>query len=106
MVVNEDYIFDKAQKSDGVSIWGVMKKSYVLEVPKKVYDNGIEMKVTEIRDSAFQLGNFEEARIADSVEVIGKWAFASCNNLKKINLPQSLKIIGTYAFHDLSLIHI
>ena len=23
MVVNEDYIFDKAQKSDGVSIWGV-----------------------------------------------------------------------------------
>ena len=73
----------RRKRATAFQFGGVMKKSYVLEVPKKVYDNGIEMKVTEIRDSAFQLGNFEEARIADSVEVIGKWAFASCNNLKR-----------------------
>jgi len=45
----------------------------------------------------------KEYTVPDSVEVIGEKAFAYCTHLEKINLPDSIRSIGRYAFKETSL---
>lgn len=59
--------------------------------------------VTRIGDSAFDrfVDNNEgliSVTLPDSVETIGKYAFAHCPNLERINIPENLKTIEDYAF--------
>lgn len=53
----------------------------------------------EIGESAFDCcAEIEELAIPDSVKIIGGWAFSSCPDLKKVVLPGSLKEIPAAAF--------
>lgn len=55
--------------------------------------------VKEIYDRMFyQDEEIYEVELPDSVEKIGRAAFAGCINLEKINLPKGLKKIGEKAF--------
>ena len=39
--------------------------------------------------------------LANGITSIGDWAFYGCENLKKIDIPKSIKVIGYEAFHDI-----
>lgn len=44
-----------------------------------------------------------KVHIADGVTSIGKQAFANCNNITSVNLPNSINHIGAYAFESTQL---
>lgn len=47
----------------------------------------------------FHWNNYiREVKLPEGVEKIGEYAFCNCKNLEKINLPDSIKSIGTGAF--------
>ncbi len=71
---------------------GTLRK---IEIPEEVRD----VKVTEIRPSAFQSNaEIESIILPDTLVRIGKLAFDQCYNLESVNFPPSLNEIGSCAF--------
>ena len=61
----------------------------------------VEAGVTSIGDNAFWgCENLREVEIANSVKRIGTGAFSVCNALTSINLPEGVKSIGEKAFSN------
>ena len=54
--------------------------------------------VREIPERFFEWSNLEEIVFQDGVEVIGRYAFHNCGNLKKAALPSTLIEVDDYAF--------
>lgn len=70
-------------------------------VPSTVDYNGSTYKVTSIGNSAFKYcDNIEKVDIPDSVTVIKNSAFYSCESLDEITIPSSVKAIGDWAFFN------
>lgn len=70
-------------------------KETKIVIPEKVY----ERPVTKIQSHAFHgCDNIEKIEIPNSVTTIYNYAFAHCPNLTEINLPTGLKDIGIGAF--------
>lgn len=92
---SDDWYFCK--KADGtVAIDGYsrLKQLRNLIIPEELEG----MKVTEICDFIFHGVVMDKVTLPESMEVIGKSAFAECSCLTEINLPASLKEIGPLAF--------
>ena len=49
--------------------------------------------------SFYQCKKLQYATMPESLEIIGRSAFYSCNMLREINIPQSVRSIGDYAFY-------
>ena len=47
---------------------------------------------------AFEVNSLENITIPNSVTIIGAWAFSDCKNLSNITIPKSVTEIGNYAF--------
>lgn len=57
--------------------------------------------ITRIADMAFQNNaSITSVTFDNDLEVIGKFAFASCTNLKGMVIPNSVKTIGQFAFQE------
>ena len=56
--------------------------------------------VTDIEQGALSQAPFTEIILPDSLKVIDRNAFASCQYLEKINFPEGLEYIGKLAFFD------
>lgn len=55
--------------------------------------------VTAIEEKAFfNAGDVTEVQLPDSIKTIGSFAFANCSYLEKINLPTELILLGESAF--------
>lgn len=70
----------------------------VIEVPSQI--NG--QPVVEIGESAFETDSknvTESIVLPDTVKVIGSFAFCDCTALKSIVVPSSVKKIGSFAFN-------
>ena len=65
-----------------------------LEIPAKFN----ELPVREIADGAFQSSNITSLTLPDSIDVIGRAAFASCNSLKSAVISDTVDIIEDQAF--------
>lgn len=71
--------------------------SELLELQHVKFTKDSNLKI--IKPGAFsQCVNLKEIQIPDGVEVIGYSAFAQCIDLKKVGIPKSVKLIGDYAF--------
>ena len=78
-----------------VIIGGTKSKSKKLVIPNEI--NGYPVK--EISYSAFyNNGYLESVTIPDSVEIINRFAFKDCKNLKSVKLGKKIKYIGKMAF--------
>ncbi|KKN13046.1 hypothetical protein LCGC14_1010440, partial [marine sediment metagenome] len=85
-------------KDDFIEIKGLTvegKKRKVVEIPGKI--NGIIVKV--IASGAFHDRNeIIHINLPNSIIMIGDYAFTKCTSLKKIVLPKNLEYIGENAF--------
>ncbi len=84
--------------------------SYMQKVKTLIIEEGI----TEIGHCAF-LGNYKYFKLMselrtvvlpDSLEIIGEYAFADCENLVSVILPSSLKKVEKYAFYNTAISNI
>ena len=74
-----------------------------LEIPEKVYYDGINYSVTIIGNYAFLGCNYlTSITIPNSVTSIGEGAFAYCSSLVSTTMPNSITSIGYGAFKDCS----
>lgn len=72
-------------------------------IPEAVTHNGVEYKVTEISEGAFQNNtSLTEVKIPASITSIGANAFAGCKNLQEITIniivPINLSVVGARGF--------
>ena len=56
--------------------------------------------VTELQTSVFESSSVTQVTLPQSLKIIGDYAFESCYGLKKIVLPEGLETIGEYAFES------
>ena len=70
-----------------------------VQIPLEVLYKGIRYRVSKIGEFAFAHCEWIiSVEIPNSVDVIGKHAFANCNKLKSVTVPASVVGIGEYAF--------
>lgn len=79
------------------------KLSGKIDLTKPVVYKGINWRVTEIDERAFQRENITEVKLPDGMTKIGYKAFYKTKSLQKINFPTSLKAIEFQAFHSSGL---
>ena len=98
-VVNED----DGSGTPSVSISDDKDASGSVSIPETVTHNGVEYKVTEIGEGAFQNNTgLTEVSIPASIISIGENAFAGCTNLKSITIniivPINISVISARGF--------
>lgn len=72
-----------------------------LVIPKKSDDGD---KVVSISDNAFEYSKIKSLVVGDNVTDIGQYAFHACRNLETVTLSKSLVKLGYCAFADCDLI--
>lgn len=80
---------------------GISPAEDSLMIPAVVEYEGNQYKVTSIGNSAFDSKEFVSVSIPENVETIEKEAFAYCKRLRTVILPNSLVLIGDWAFGQL-----
>ncbi|MBQ4119252.1 MAG: leucine-rich repeat protein [Clostridia bacterium] len=94
---------------DGI-LYSADGKSVILCVPKYNKTKVIILEgVEDIAPNAFYgCENIEEIIMPDTVKMIGYWAFCNSNNLKKVNISKNCEFIGQFAFYSTAVtsIHI
>ena len=71
-------------------------------IKKVILNNGI----TSIPVDCFSSSTITEVVLPDTLTEIDDYAFDDCSNLKEINLPEGIKILGDYSFSGTGLDHI
>jgi len=99
----------------GLGTYNLSANNYVLTIPATVTDNEGQHTVVAIGDNAFVLYDENNKVIPrtditsvefdnpSSVNAIGNNAFLNCSSLASINLPNTLKSIGSSAFSQSGL---
>ncbi|MCR4946031.1 MAG: leucine-rich repeat domain-containing protein, partial [Lachnospiraceae bacterium] len=104
---NLKYVFDLSEYDGSVSANAVIdgggRNNPVdianLNIPETIKYYDVDVKVTEIKAQAFFYNdNLINVVIPDSVEVIGEFAFANCTNIENIQFGNGLKYIDDSAF--------
>lgn len=94
-VVKDYYIDD-----EGHGIQLCPKYSGDIVIPEKITVDGVDYKVTEIGNEAFQYCELSSVSLPSTLKVIRESAFFAVVKLKKVKLPASLETIETAAFTD------
>ncbi len=92
---DEDEHYDEIPVQDSENILAVHVAPWG-DAPKKLL---LSPGITSIGDSAFAwCNNIENVSIPESVTKIGSYSFAHCTSLANISIPESVKAIGISAF--------
>ena len=89
---NEEFL----QIPDGVKVIGkgILGYSRGGNVRKLIIPEG----VTEIQEGAFNTSKISEVILPSTLKKIGEWAFAACENLKNVTIPDGVMLIPAFAF--------
>ena len=95
-----DLYYVTNEKLNGVQVIGHRSKSVsTITIPSSIIYNNEEFSVKCIAQNAFAYcENLRVVTIPNSIEMIGNHAFYKCKELKTINIPQGVQIIGYAAF--------
>lgn len=75
-----------------------------IEIPATITFNGQSFEVTSIQCEAFASNNvLLTVKLPDTLKEIRSSAFIHCKNLKEVNLPEGLLMIGEQAFENCGL---
>lgn len=100
---NMEYILNEEDKTasltNGKDAKSTTDTPNYLEVPDSIDDNGISYRVISIDDKAFSGSGVTFVTIPESVERIGKNAFAECKNLTTLALSSENTTIEEFAFY-------
>ena len=70
-------------------------------IPSEVSYNGNTYTVVEIGKYAFaDCETLESVVLPDGITTIGNYAFRFCHNLKSVNLPEGIKTLGAQTFRE------
>ena len=84
----------------GDNYWDIEEYSGAVSIPATVTYDGQEYSVTSIGNEAFAwCDNLTSVQIPNSVTSIESMAFNSCYNLTYVSIPNSVNSIGAYAFY-------
>lgn len=79
------------------------KKIYEVSIPSHIEYKGLKYTIISIGDYAYSnCENLKSVQIPNSVEIIGKYAFDYCTKLESVSIPSSVKSIGECAFNHCS----
>ena len=92
----DDGLLYKVMDDGTITVSGYNGTQTELTIPAKI--NG--KTVTTIGEGAFTKASLTAVTIPDTVTKIITCAFAGCTDLKKINISDSVEMIGPYAFQD------
>lgn len=100
--------WDYYKNNDGtICINGTIEPTSVMEIPSKLdgYVVTVIDKLVEVEDRSDtnygQRGKkVNKVTIPSGIKIIRGGAFSSCPNLTEIQIPESINIIGSYAFTD------
>ena len=79
---------------DGIHITGLTEECETLEIPAEIEGK----PVVAIASEAFSNRLFTAVNLPDTLKKIGDYAFINCANLGEISLPEGIKSIGERAF--------
>ena len=95
------------------SIASVTIPTGVTEIKKRTFSNcsslanvTIKGEVTSIGESAFLNNAFTAIQLPETLKIIGSSAFKNCRKLEKITLPNNTANIGNAAFLNCSALHL
>lgn len=95
------------------SIASVTIPTGVTEIKKRTFSNcsslanvTIKGEVTSIGESAFLNNAFTAIQLPETLKIIGSSAFKNCGKLEKITLPNNTANIGNAAFLNCSALHL
>lgn len=71
---------------------------YSPQIKEIIFDD--ESKCKSIGKFAFRTNEIAEIEIPDGIESIEEYAFAECENLKKVVIPETVKFIDKHAFTE------
>lgn len=92
--------YDENWQEDGTCyLYEYKGTDAVVTIPETVTSNGVTYLVTRI-GSYLRNNYITEVILPPSIKIIGESAFSYCENLNKINLPEGLLIIESYAFRN------
>ncbi len=95
--VDDGYITYKKKKGEYILTTCQKEASGTIIIPSEI--NGI--KVTTIGENAFaECDSIKEVVIPDGVTKIESGAFSGCDGLLKVTIPESVTSIGNWAFGD------
>ena len=94
-----DYVFEWLDFVTSIEIPSSIKKigirSFATTSAIKLI---VHEDVEEIGRSAFAGSNLQEVQLADSIKILDGYAFSNCRELKTINIPKNLTVLGFGAF--------
>ncbi len=90
-----DVFLELSVSGDYYIVTGLAKWVTVLQIPES-YN---QIPVKEIKANAFYMNaNIKEVEIPDSITVIGEEAFGHCVSLEKVTIPNQIQKIDSWAF--------
>lgn len=95
--INVDPLNSKYHSIDGI-LYNHESQSVIRCPGGKKGTTTIPNGILKIEKSAFSLCSIENVLLPNTIEIIGDYAFANCNNIKEITLPESIIGIGSGAF--------
>lgn len=97
-VTEGDYELEVFSDGSGI-ITGYNGNDTEITIPSVIGDYNI----TEIGDEAFAYKDFTKVTVSEGIKLIGSAAFTFDEDLKEIDLPESLTSVGEFAFENTGL---
>ncbi len=96
------FVFEELPNGECCLVAVRRKSVAAVTVPATATVNGERRTVTAIGENAFLGAKMFSLRLPDTIRVIGRNAFRSCQNLTSLVLPEATEVIGRFAFSGCS----
>lgn len=94
----EDFVF--SEFGSGYAVTGYTGSETIVTVPSKNKGKPVVAVGTGTYNGFYSCGDIQKAILPDTIEIIGAYAFKNCSALEEIDIPESVKEIGIFSFEN------